>query len=512
MIDYETFCQIRDLHQQGLKIRQIARQVQHHPHTVAKWLAEPRYRARHLTARASKLDPYKAQIRRWLAAHPYSAQQLFQRLREVGFDGGYTIVKSYVAEVRPRRVPAFLTLSFAPGECAQIDWGEYGTVSVGETRRKLSFFVMVLCYSRLMYVAFTCTQTMEQFLACHQQAFDFFGSRLPAKLMVDNLKSAVLRRFIGEPPVFNPRYLDFARHAGFTIVPCNVGQAHEKGRVESGVGYVKKNLLNGLGLDQFSAVQPAARHWLDTVANVRIHGETHQRPVDLFAKEQPLLQPAPSEPYDIGTVHTARASRRFRVTVETNRYSVPAEYAGQVLTLKVYPDRVCVYDHDQLIARHPRCYDRHRDFELPDHPKALLEQRRRARDQQLYGRFLRLSPQAEAYYQALAERRLNPCHHVQKIVALSEIYGTEAVARAMDDAFSFQAFSCEYIANVCESRRRQLPEPGALQLTRRQDLLELEMPAPDLSPYDLNPADTPQEALCPAQPDPNPAPKRSTNS
>ena len=95
---------------------------------------------------------------------------------------------------------------------------------------------------------------------------------------------------------------------------------------------------------------------------------------------------------------------------------------------------------------------------------------------------------------------------------MSEIYGTEAVARAMEDAFSFQAFSCEYIANVCESRRRQLPEPGALQLTRRQDLLELEMPAPDLSPYDLNPADTPEEALCPAQPDPNPAPKRSTNS
>lgn len=121
----------------------------------------------------------------------------------------------------------------------------------------------------------------------------------------------------------------------------------------------------------------------------------------------------------------------------------------------------------------------------------MLEQRRGARTQKLLGRFLALSAQAEAYYQALAERRLNPEHHVQKIVALSEIYGAEATARAMADAFTYQAFSCEYIANVLESRARLQPEPGALQLTRRQDLLELQMPAPDLSLYQAR--DTPRE-------------------
>jgi len=163
---------------------------------------------------------------------------------------------------------------------------------------------------------------------------------------------------------------------------------------------------------------------------------------------------------------------------------VPAEYASTPVTLKVYPDRLCIYHQAQLIARHPRCYDRHQDKEHPDHPKALLAHRHRAREQQLLGRFLRLSPKAEAYYQALEQRRLNPRHHVQKIVALSEIYGVEAVARAMDDAFVFQAFSCEYIANLLESRQRLLPEPGALHLTRRQDLLDLEMPEPDLSAYE----------------------------
>ena len=485
MIDYETYCRIHDsYHQQALKVSQIARTLHLDPKTVTKWLAEPRFRARTVAPRPSKLDPFKDQIRHWLETHPFSAQQIFQRLQEVGFDGGITIVKEYVRKVRPRRAPAFLTLTFAPGECAQVDWGEYGSVPVGQTRRKLSFFVMVLCWCRLMYLEFTLSQKMEQFLACHQHAFAFFGNRVPEKIMVDNLKSAVLRRLIGEAPVFNRRYLEFANHYGFTITPCNVGKGNEKGRVESGVGYVKKNFLNGLEIPDFSALNPAARVWLETIANVRIHGETHQRPVDRFAEEQPRLHPAPTVPFDIATVESVRTSSRFRVTYDTNRYSVPAEYASTPVTLKVYPDRLCIYHQAQLIARHPRCYDRHQDKEHPDHPKALLAHRHRAREQQLLGRFLRLSPKAEAYYQALEQRRLNPRHHVQKIVALSEIYGVEAVARAMDDAFVFQAFSCEYIANLLESRQRLLPEPGALHLTRRQDLLDLEMPEPDLSAYE----------------------------
>ena len=485
MIDYETFCKIRDYRQQqGLKAEQIARELGLDGRTVARWIDEPRYRPKQSTQRASKLDPYKAQILQWLESHDYSAQQIFQRLQEDGFDGGYTIVKEYVRKVRPRRPPAFLTLSFAPGECAQVDWGLYGSVAVGETRRKLSFFVMVLCYSRMSYVEFTLSQKMEQFLACHQHAFEFFGNRVPKKIMVDNLKTAVLRRLIGEAPVFNSHYLDFSNQYGFTIKPCGVRKGNEKGRVESGVGYVKKNLLNGLEISDFSHLNPAARIWLETIANVRIHGETHKRPVDMFVEEQPRLQPGPVHPYDIGTVLTVHASSRFRVSHDANRYSVPAEYASTILTLKVYPDRLCIYHREKLIARHPRCYDRYQDKENPDHPKALLAQRRNAREQKLLGRFLTLSPKAEAYYQALEQRRLNPQHHLQKIVALSEIYGPEAVARAMEDAFVFQAFSCEYIANLLESRKRLLPEPGALHLTRRQDLLDLELPEPDLSLYE----------------------------
>ena len=486
MIDYETYCRIKQLHDRdGLCAGQIAREVSLDPRTVRHIVASSSYMPRRASPkqRASKLDPYKDLIKRWIEKHDYTAAQILQRLKDQGYSGGYTIVKDYVTLIRPRRVPAFLTLSFAPGECAQVDWGSFGTVSCGQTTRKLSFFVMVLCYSRLMYVEFSVLQTMEHFLGCHLNAFQFFGG-IPDSLMVDNLKSAVLKRLTGEAPVFNPRYLDFARHYGFGIRACSVGKGNEKGRVESGVGYVKKNFLRGLDIPDFSALGPAATQWLSETANVRIHGETRKRPIDLFVEEKSALHPLSVQPYDIGTTLTARASSTFRVVLDTNRYSVPAEYAGQCLVLRAYPDRLCVYSGENLIARHPRSYDRHGDFEHPDHPKELLLQRHRAASQKLYARFISLSSKAQEYYHRMAERRLNPHHHVQKIVALSEIYGSDTVARAIEDAFTLEAFSSEYIANICEQRVSIQEEPGALHLIRKQDLLDLDIPEPDLLIYD----------------------------
>jgi hypothetical protein len=301
--------------------------------------------------------------------------------------------------------------------------------------------------------------------------------------MVDNLKSAVLKRIIGQAPVFNPTYLDFGNHYGFSIAPCGVRKGNEKGRVESGVGYVKQNFLAGLDLPDFHAINPAAQNWLANIANVRIHGETRKKPLDMFQQEKASLLPLPPYPYDIAAVSQVRASSQFRITLDTNHYSVPAEYAGAPLTLKTYPDRLCIYHDGKLIARHTRSFDRHRDFEDPDHPKELIAQRKKARDQKTFMRFLALAARARDYYRELEKRRMNPRHHVQKIVALSEIYGAEKVSRAIEDAFSFQAFSCEYIANICEQRSRLLPEPGALHLTRREDLLELEVEQPDLSIY-----------------------------
>jgi len=231
VLNYETFCQIRDhLGRQGLTVAQTARALALDPRTVAKWASVEQFHPRAGMPRVSKLDAYKGQIVRWLDTHPYSAQQIFQRLREAGYAGGVTIVKDYVHRIRPRHPEAFLTLDFAAGECAQVDWGEYGTIAVGSTRRRLSFFLMVLCYSRRLYLEFTVSQKMEFFLACHENAFTAFGG-VPSRVMVDNLKSAVLQRLVGAAPVFNPKYLDFSRHWGFEISPCNARSGNEKALV-----------------------------------------------------------------------------------------------------------------------------------------------------------------------------------------------------------------------------------------------------------------------------------------
>ena len=350
MIDYETFCKIHDCHhRQGLTVVQTARSLGLHRSTVATWLARARFTRRRSQPRPSKLDPFKPSIIRLLDTHPYSAQQIFQRLREEGYRGGISIVRDYVHRVRPPQRPVYLKLHFARGECAQVDWGAYGSIAIGNTRRRLSFFVMVLAFSRQMFVEFTVSQTMEHFLACHEHAFRAFGG-VPARVMVDNLKSAVLQRLAGVAPVFNPRYLDFARH-----------------------------------------------------------------------------------------------------------------------------------------TRH---YGRHQDIEDPDHAKGLLAQRRRASEQRLISRFLALSPDAAAYYDGLEQRRFNARHHVRKILALAEIYPADLVARAISDGLAFEAFSAEYIANILEARTRSLPEPGPLQLTRRHDLLDIDIDPPDLNDYKVNDHDT----------------------
>ena len=486
MIDYETYCKIRLYHRErGLSFGQIGRDLGLDPETVAKYARSASFPRRGNAKRASKLDPFKPVINRWLERHPYSATQILQRLRgEEGYTGGFTILKEYVRAVRPVRHPAFLSLAFAPGEAAQVDWGCAGMICLGATRRRLSFFLMVLCHSRMAYVQFTCGEGLEHFLACHQNALEFFGGT-PGVILIDNLKTGVLRHLCGEKAVFHPRYLDFAAHYGFEPRACNVRKANEKGRVENGVGYVKKNFLAGLELPgSLGAINTAARQWLDSIANVRIHGETHKPPQELFTIEKRALRPLPPVAADTSVTRLVRVTNRCRVVLDTNRYSVPALYASARLTLRAFADRLCLYHAHNMVASHPRSYERHRDFENPDHVKELLDQRRRARDAKWLLTFYALSPRAEFYHQQLAARSLNARSHVNKIVALADIYGPDKVARAIEDAIASEAFSSQYIDNILQQRERHTPQPGPLHLTRRSDLLEIELSPADLTLYD----------------------------
>jgi transposase len=484
MIGYEQFQRLHYLHKQrGLTVPQIAREIGLNVKTVTHWLGTESFQPRKRNPHGGKLAPFKDMIRRLVEQHPFSGRQILQRLRERGYTGGCTIVKDYLQLVRPARKRAYLTLHYAPGECAQIDWGHAGFIAVGQARRRLSFLVVTLCYSRLMYLEFALAQTLEHFLSGLQNAFLYFGG-VPAEVLSDNLKTAVIRHPLGEAPVFHERYLDFAAHHGFTPKACGIRQPQAKGRVENNVGYVRKSLLNGLELTGLDTVNTAGRLWLDSVANVRLHGATRQTPRERFQNEKPSLRPLNSQPYDLGHITPIRVDSQFRVHFESNRYSVPATYASARLTLKRTPAHLWFYHAGRLVADHVRCYDQGQDHLNPDHEKPLLLERRSLREQRLLQRFLQLSPKAEDFYRQLEERHLNARHHIRQIMALSELYPLDQLVRALEDADELQVYRAEYIANLLDQRHRQLPAPGALHLTRRQDLLDLDLPPPNLETYE----------------------------
>ncbi|KAF0139412.1 MAG: integrase catalytic subunit [Rhodospirillaceae bacterium] len=487
MMTPELFCRLRVYHDHDhLSVGQIAHLLHLNKKTVAKWVKRDRFARRARAKRPSKLDAYKPQVVRLIGEQGLTAVQVLQRLKTQGYAGGYTILKEFVGAVRPPRHPAFLTLAYGPGECAQADWGDAGAITVGSTRRRLSFLVVVLCYSRLMYVEFTLSQALEHFLGALQRAFVYFKA-VPHSVLVDNMKTAVLSHPVGLPAVFNPRFLEMAGHFGFQPKACGVRQPQAKGRVENGVGYVKKNLLNGLELCGLSAMNLAARNWLDAVANVRVHRETQQTPIARVEQERAALLPLNPTPFDTGVLRPIRATHQCRVVVDANRYSIPYEHASRLLTLKLSDEHLWLYDNQKLIAEHVRCYDRGQDFENPDHVRELLRQRQGARDHALLRRFLALSPKAEDFYRELENRHLNARHHVRQIMALAEIYPPDKVAQALEDAHNMACYRAEYIANILSMRERPQSEPAALHLTHHQDLLDLELPEPDLSIYDNTP-------------------------
>jgi transposase len=485
MIDYETYLQIHTLKkEQKLKPPQIAETLKLNIKTVQKWIKTPRYQPRKTSLKTSKLDPYKSRIQDLLDRHSYSAQQLFQLIGETGYTGSYSLVKKYVRRLRKPRKEAFFSLRFAPGECAQVDWGHCGTITVGNTKRNLSVFIMVLCYSRLMYVELTLSEKLEHFLQCHRNAFEYFGG-VPEQVMVDNCKTAVLHNLPNQNVQLNPQYADFARHYNFTIKPCAVRRPNQKGRVENAVGYFKKNFIQARQFESFCALQNQVKIWLEKVANCRNHGQTKKQPRQLFEhEEKKKLIPLPILPYECSVPQTVRISSTFRIRVDTNTYSVPSAYAGLQLSMLRYVDRLCVYNHDnKLIADHPRSYERHRDFENPQHVQQLLKERKQARARQSIGQFLKITPAAELYYHGLRNHRFDALKHIRKILALLPIYSSESIASAIQEALTLEAFGADYIAIMLEQRTRVLPDPGILHLTRKEDLLHLQLPLPNLDLY-----------------------------
>lgn len=487
MIDYQTFCEIKYLHnEKKLSPNSIGKILGIDQKTASLWVKRDRFIRRSSGQRRSIITGYKDRIDVLLKECPqYSAQQIFQIIKEENYKGSYSTVVHYVSRNKSKISKAYFTLNFEPGESAQVDFACCGMLKLNSTNRKYYAFIMTLCYSRMMYVEFIYHQNQEHFLQCHRNAFEYFGG-VPQNIMVDNCKVAVLEHSYGREVKLNPHYLDFAFHYGFNIKPCGPRKPNEKGQVEKAVDYLKGNFLRGKkDITSLDAVNNSCRYWLDNIANVRKHKTTQKRPVDMFEDEKKELGEINIRPYDCATVKTVKANSQFRVVIDSNRYSVPADFASTLLTVKIYPAKLLFYHDDNLIAEHHRSYERNMDFENQDHIKKLIEQRKNARDQKLLSSFLQLSHKAPEYYAGLKNKRFNAKNHIRKILALSETYGKEKASAAIEDALELEAFSSEYIANLLEQRERFTAAASPLHLMRNKDYLDLELGPTDIELYSL---------------------------
>lgn len=488
-MDVDTWATIRRLHEiEKLSKAAIGRRLNLHRKTVRRALASvggpPADLPRRLPG-VSKLNVHKSYLRERLKSYPeLPGAKLLIELRSRGYTGGYTILKDFLHAIRVKAPKVFLRIETQPGEFGQVDWANIGTIQIGNAKRKLSCFVMILSYSRMMYIELTLSQCLEDFLAAHVNAFRFFGG-IPKKINYDNLKTVVLSR-VGSEIRFNPKFLDFAGAYLFEPVPCGVRQPQEKGKVESGIKYVRSSFLAGRPLSSLPELRRDAELWLNESANVRVHGTTRERPIDRFETERPLLQDPPRTEYDCSIVRTVEASRQALVRFQTNRYSVPYRSANKTLTFKASSQTVCVYDGPKLLATHARSFEKYQIIENPEHYRGLLATRKKAQEAKRFETFLALAPECEAYLKGLVVAELHLAGHLDRILGFVRLYGKEAVVIALQRALKFNAFGAPYIQNIVLQRRaqRHLPPLQPIVLMKKPEWANVTVEETDLSIYD----------------------------
>ncbi len=481
MIDRQTVFEILRLDHEGLSIQKISDALCLSRKTVAKYIDDP-YPQRKSAKRASKLDPFKEQIKQLLQTDPKaSAVVIKQRLEPLGFNGGITILKDYLGTVRPvpaKRTP-YIRFESAPGEQMQIDWGHFGSLSCGATQRKLYALAVIECYSRMLYVEFTHSQKQESLHQCLLNAFRFFGGS-PKELVFDNMPTAVIERQ-GSLIRFNDTLLEFL--TTFKIFPkaCNIRAPHEKGKVERIIGYLRKNFFPLRIFTTLADVQSQLRHWLDTVANVRVQQTTGEPPSQRFAIV--TLRPLPQLLPDCRETKQLLVHKDFAVRFDGNCYTTAPWAIGKHITLKASQNTISLYDQQKIIAIHTRCWKKNERIELPAHKELVKKIKKKLWQDRQIALFASLAPQARAYLNALADANQPIKKNVLRLLALKDEYGSHALTYAIEKALAYRAYGADYIENILH--QEMTPQRSHPPVKLKDDSLNnIRLSEPSLADYD----------------------------
>lgn len=457
---------LRYYHVEKWLVGTIRRQLGVHPDTIHRVLSQAGVPQAAYLSGPSLIDPYLPFIHETLAKFPtLRASRLYAMVCERGYPGGPDHFRHLVALHRPHRhAEAYLRLRTLPGEQGQVDWGSFGKLTIGRASRPLMAFVMVLSYSRTIYLRFFLDARMENFLRGHQGAFEAWGG-LPRALLYDNLKSAVLERR-GEAIRFHPTLLDFAAHYRFEPRPVAVARGNEKGRVERAIRYIRDAFFAARQFADLDDLNTQARAWCQGQAAARPCPEDHALSVrEALTQEQPSLLALPDNPYPVQETLAVKVGKTPYVRFDRNDYSIPHTHVQRTLTVSANLQQVRVLDGTQVLATHARSFDQGAQIEDPAHLKALVEQKHAATRHRGTDRLAHAAPASLALFKQAAERGENLGAITAALLRLLERYGASELQGAIEEAL-----------------QRGVPHPNAVQLALERRREQRQQPPPVATP------------------------------
>ncbi|HTQ78571.1 MAG TPA: IS21 family transposase [Thermoanaerobaculia bacterium] len=488
MLDAATLAEIRRLfYAEHWKKGTIAVQLGVHPDAVGRALLRPVGPPAPRKPRPRITDPYLPFLQETLERYPrLQATVLYRMVRERGFTGSAVQLRRVVRGLRPSRREAFLRLESLPGEAAQVDWADFGLVSIGSAERRLSAFVLTLSHSRALYVEFFFGQTLANFLRGHARAFEHFGG-VPRILVTDNLRSVVLERR-GEQFRFHPRYLELAGHYCFQIRPCHVARGNEKGRVERSIRFLRESFYATHSFTNLAALNESVRDWTTEIAAARPWPDDPTRScAEVFAAvEKARLLPLPKNPLDLSERMAVKSGKTLWVRFDRNDYSIPPAAVGKSLLLIATEVEVRIFDGLEERARHRRSYHQGERVTDPAHTAALLTLKRGASASAKSSPLRLAVPEVEPFLDAAFARHRSTALLTPRLTRLLELYGADLLRVALLEALERKTPTLASVEYLIEKSRReaQRKPPLPVDLADRPELATLHVQPHALGDYD----------------------------
>ena len=465
----------------------IARQLRVHRDVVRRVIAGNSAPVHLSPLRPSRIDPYRPFMLETLTKFPtLTSARLLGMLAERGYVGSASHLRHLVAGMRPRpAAEAYLRLRTLPGEQAQVDWGHFGHLQIGRARRPLMAFVMVLSYSRRIFLRFFLDAHGATFIRGHAEAFAAFGG-CARVVLYDNLKSAVLERR-GDAIRFNPVLLEFAGHYRYEPRPVAVARGNEKGRVERAIRYVRDNFFAArtyTGLDDLNA---QARLWCEGAASDRRWPQDPGLSVrQAFHAEQANLMALPEREYALAERRAVTAGKTPYVRFDLNDYSVPHTHVRRALSMLADEHRVRILDGAQELVSHVRSWDRGQQIERAVHIDALVEHKRAARAHRACDRLAQAAPASAVFLQRAAERGESLRTTTSALTGLLGRYGARALEGAITEALQRGVPHPNAVRLALERAREAAGAPPPLALVLPEHVARRDAPvrAHDLASYD----------------------------